>query len=362
MWISVTASITRVERQRAEELAQDDLEVGERRGEQQLDRARALLLRVGPHRDHRQQEQQQDRDVLQQRPDQLLVDVHRLPAPPIWLICMLWRTKKLQDRDEEVAEEQREEADHDVGDRRGEVRPQLLAARSRGCYSWAASSCRRSPRWPPAARLVGRERQEDVFEAHAHRPQLEQAPAARRRRRAPDRGGRRGRVSLSTSKPTTPSRRSASATRVTPATRAERAGRVGAARVDLHVQRLRAAQPRRQVVGRVDGDDRPLLMMTTRWQVCETSGRMCVLRMMVWSPASSLISWRVSMICFGIEAGGRLVEDQHVGVVDERLRQADALPVALRQLGAEAVRHVGDPRALHHRLTRCAPLGRRARP
>ena len=44
---------------------------------------------------------------------------------------------------------------------------------------------------------------------------------------------------------------------------------------------------------------RPLLMMTTRWQVWLTSGRMCVLRMTVWSPPSSLISCRVSMICFG---------------------------------------------------------------
>ena len=44
MWSSVTASIDRVERHRAEELAEDDLEVGERRGQQQLDRARPLLL------------------------------------------------------------------------------------------------------------------------------------------------------------------------------------------------------------------------------------------------------------------------------------------------------------------------------
>ena len=58
---------------------------------------------------------------------------------------------------------------------------------------------------------------------------------------------------------------------------------------------------------------------------------------------------RVSMICFGSRPGGRLVEDQHFGVVDERLRQADALPVALRELAAVAVRHVGDVRALHHR-------------
>ena len=39
-----------------------------------------------------------------------------------------------------------------------------------------------------------------------------------------------------------------------------------------------------------------------------------------------------------IESGGRLVEDQDIGIVNERLRQTDALPVAFRQLGAEPVR------------------------
>ena len=33
----------------------------------------------------------------------------------------------------------------------------------------------------------------------------------------------------------------------------------------------------------------------------------------------------------GVEAGGRLVEDEDVGVVDQRLREADALLVALRE-------------------------------
>ena len=101
---------------------------------------------------------------------------------------------------------------------------------------------------------------------------------------------------------------------------------------------------------------RPLLMMTTRWQVCDTSGRMCVLRMIVWSPASSLMSSRVSMICFGIEAGRRLVENQDVRVVDDGLREADALPVSFGQLGALTVRHVGDARALHHLLDASRPL------
>ena len=44
---------------------------------------------------------------------------------------------------------------------------------------------------------------------------------------------------------------------------------------------------------------RPLLMMTTRPQVIETSGRMWVERMTVWLPAKERMSSRVSMICFG---------------------------------------------------------------
>ena len=37
----------------------------------------------------------------------------------------------------------------------------------------------------------------------------------------------------------------------------------------------------------------------------------------------------------GVEAGGRLVEDEDVGIVDQRLRQADALLVALREPRAQ---------------------------
>ena len=70
-------------------------------------------------------------------------------------------------------------------------------------------------------------------------------------------------------------------------------------------------------------------MMTTRWHVWATSGRMWVLNTIVWSPPRLLIKSRVSMICFGIESGGRFVEDQDFGVVNERLGQADTLPIAL---------------------------------
>ena len=64
----------------------------------------------------------------------------------------------------------------------------------------------------------------------------------------------------------------------------------------------------------------PLLMMTTRWQVCETSGRMCVLRTMVWSATELANQLPRLDDLLRIEAGGRLVEHQHLGVVDERLR------------------------------------------
>ena len=50
----------------------------------------------------------------------------------------------------------------------------------------------------------------------------------------------------------------------------------------------------------------------------------------------------------GVETGGRLVEDQHLGVVNQRLRQTHALPVALRQLAARTTSHVADPGSRHH--------------
>ena len=83
----------RVEAHGAEKLPGDDLEVGQWRRQQQLDRARALLLGVGAHGDHRQDEQEDDRRVQEHGPDQLLVHVDRLAPPPRPAICMLWRSK-----------------------------------------------------------------------------------------------------------------------------------------------------------------------------------------------------------------------------------------------------------------------------
>ncbi len=48
----------------------------------------------------------------------------------------------------------------------------------------------------------------------------------------------------------------------------------------------------------------------------------------------------------GIEADGRLVEDEDLGIVGEDVGEADALAVALGEMADDAVRDVGDPHAL----------------
>ena len=62
-----------------------------------------------------------------------------------------------------------------------------------------------------------------------------------------------------------------------------------------------------------------------------------------------------------VEASRRLVENQHLGIVQQCLGEADALPIPFRQLSAMAVRHVGDLRTLHHGFQPGRPVGSRAR-
>src|SRR5438270_12483749 len=59
-----------------EPLANDDLQVSKRRGHQQFNRAATLLFRKKPHRDHWKKEEPNHGDVLEQWPDDLLVEVH----------------------------------------------------------------------------------------------------------------------------------------------------------------------------------------------------------------------------------------------------------------------------------------------
>ena len=69
-------------------------------------------------------------------------------------------------------------------------------------------------------------------------------------------------------------------------------------------------------------------MMTTRWQVWLTSGRMCVLQDDRVIAAQLLDQPAGLDDLFRVESGGWLVEDQHVRVVEQRLGKADALFVA----------------------------------
>src|ERR1700730_4837518 len=54
----------------------------------------------------------------------------------------------------------------------------------------------------------------------------------------------------------------------------------------------------------------------------------------------------------GVQADGRLVEHQYRRIVNDRLRQAHALTIALGELSADAMRHVGEAANLEHALHR----------
>ena len=203
----------------------------------------------------------------------------------------------MQDGDVEVAVEQREEADHDVGDRRGEVATSAPSARSRGCYSWTALLRRGSAPASAASSVVSDRKMSSRLmrigrSSSSPQPLPTTARASSRRTSRPLLA-----LDLVADDAVAPvgfddARHAGHARRARPRRRRRRRRPARTSFPSRAAARsgCRACRRRRRW---------PLLMMTTRWQVCETSGRMCVLRMIVWSPASSLISSRVSMICFG---------------------------------------------------------------
>src|SRR5262249_44919283 len=60
-----------------------------------------------------------------------------------------------------------------------------------------------------------------------------------------------------------------------------------------------------------------------------------------------------------IEADGRLVEDQHGRVVHDRLRQADALPIALGEIADDSPPRLDQPAALDRAIDGRGALGAR---
>ena len=109
----------------------------------------------------------------------------------------------------------------------------------------------------------------------------------------------------------------------------KRSRRVGAVGVHLHVQRLRPPQPGGQVVRRVFGDHAALVddddalagLRDFREDVRAQDDGVVPGQLLDQVPGLDDL--------LRIEARGRLVEDQNVGVVDDGLCQADALAVAL---------------------------------
>ncbi len=257
---------------------------------------------------------------------------------------------------EEVAEDEGEHRHQQVGDRGGEVTLQFLAINGPD-----VSHC--AP--PAAAVLLGRRQlQEDLLQAERHRPQFVQVPAALHHR------ARQARCGWSAPAGSPPRRRRACrrspwgprGSRPAPAPGAAGPGRHRGCASRPSTSTATLSEPRsRRVRFSTESvaTSLPLLMMITCSQVCSTSGRMCVLRMMVWSPASVLDELARLDDLLGIEARGGLVEDQHIGVVDDRLGQADALPVALGELAQQLVAHVADGAALQDLIHAPAEVGLR---
>ena len=83
---------------------------------------------------------------------------------------------------------------------------------------------------------------------------------------------------------------------------------------------------------------RPSWMIRTRSQTMLTSGRMCVERITVWSPPSPRMICRVLHHLPRVDADGRLIQHQHRRLMENGLRDADALPVPLGELAYQGVR------------------------
>ena len=93
-----------------------------------------------------------------------------------------------------------------------------------------------------------------------------------------------------------------------------------------------------------------------------TSERMWVERTIVRLPPSVRMSGSISRIWPRVEPDGGLVEDQHRGLVDERLRQADALAIALGEVPEQAPGDRREAAGLEHALDRRADVAARRCP
>ena len=103
----------------------------------------------------------------------------------------------------------------------------------------------------------------------------------------------------------------------------------------------------------------PRAMMIARLQTASTSSSRCVEITMIFDFAMRADQLADLVLLIRIEAVGRLVEDQHLGVVQDRLREPDAPPVALRQRVDGLLEHAIEMQEL--RTTSSSRLRRAAR-
>ena len=207
---------------------------------------------------------------------------------------------------EEEAEDQREHGQQQIRDRRNEIAVQFFAANdpdiSHLLFPLTADCLRGSSSLQ--RRFVTGELQEDLFQAHGGGAKFVEVPAGF------DHGARQ----IAADEAVFPAFdfEDCAVLRALLEHHAADAGNLFEPLLDgcgiqaRHCgRRLRAAPIRRRARGSAGcctesvATSLPLLMMSTCSQVCSTSGRMWVLRMMVWSPARLLIRSRVSLICLG---------------------------------------------------------------
>ena len=142
---------TAIEQHRRQPLPDDNFQISNGRGHQQFNRAAALLFREKPHGDHGKEEESDHSDILEQWPDDLLVEVHG-----IHLAAHLAFHAVLQEATEfcpeEISEDNSPQSQQHIRNRRSEITAQFFPANdpdiSHDCSPVAAGTAASSLSFP----------------------------------------------------------------------------------------------------------------------------------------------------------------------------------------------------------------------
>src|SRR6266436_718625 len=284
-----------IEGKRGQELPGEHFAVAEWIGQQQLHRARALLLRKEPHGQHRDEEEKDHGHVVDERAQDVLGGVEVLPH--LRLHGRAHRDVRVLDerrREEEGRDEEKERRDG-VGHRRAEVQPHLLLEDRQPPHH--AVSCTLSTIWgacssPATTRMKTSSRESPTWwsSRSSHpRPATIRTSSPRTSRPRGD----------STTNREAPSRVPIVSTDVTP-------GRLLSDEATASTGPVTSTSTR--AAGKTCSTSSACVPLATTWpwlmmmmpsQTIETSGRMWVERMTVCWPPSDLISERISAIWRG---------------------------------------------------------------